>query len=152
MPEQTTYGGAPRLLRPSVAAAVFDGGGRILLHQRSDNGYWGLPGGALELGETLAAAVVREVAEETGYTVEVIRLVGVYSDPAHTVVQYPDGNSVQYVSALFACRVASGAPALSDETLALDWFAPDALPQPFVPNHVIRLRDALAGQQAAFYR
>jgi 8-oxo-dGTP pyrophosphatase MutT (NUDIX family) len=152
MPEQTTYGGAPRLLRPSVTAAIFDDAGRILLQQRGDNGYWGLPGGGLELGETLAAAVVREVAEETGYAVEVVRLIGVYSDPAHTVVRYPDGNRVQYVSALFACRVAGGAPALSDETLALAWFAPDALPRPFVPNHGIRLRDALAGQEAAFYR
>jgi 8-oxo-dGTP pyrophosphatase MutT (NUDIX family) len=152
MPEQTTYGGTPRILRPSVAAAIFDAEGRILLQQRGDNGYWGLPGGSLELGETLAAAVVREVWEETGYDVEIVRLIGVYSDPRHTSVHYPDGNHIQYISSLFECRVTGGAPQLCDETTALDWFAPDALPTPFVPNHVPRLQDALAGQVAAFYR
>jgi 8-oxo-dGTP pyrophosphatase MutT (NUDIX family) len=152
MPEQTTYGGQPNLLRPSAAAVIFDAAGRVLLHQRGDNGHWGLPGGGVELGESVAEAVVREVYEETGYTVAVVRLVGVYSDPQHSVVHYADGNVVQYVSCLFECRITGGAPTLSDETTALAWFQPDALPTPFVPTHLIRLQDAVAGQPAAFYR
>ncbi len=152
MTDRTTYGGPPNKLMPSVAAIIFDDSGRVLLHQRGDNGYWGLPGGGVELGETVAEAVIREVAEETGYTVEIVRLVGVYSDPSHTVVRYADGNAVQYVSSLFECRITGGAPLLSDETLALDWCAPDALPAEFVPNHRVRLADALMGQAAAFYR
>ncbi|HMA35995.1 MAG TPA: NUDIX domain-containing protein [Chloroflexia bacterium] len=152
MPDQTTYGGTPQQLRPSAAAVIFDSAGRILLQQRGDNGYWGLPGGAVELGETVAAAAVREVREETGYDVAIIRLIGVYSDPQYTVARYPDGNIVQYVNCLFECRIIGGAPALSDETTALDWFNPEALPTPFVPNHIPRLHDALAHQVAAFYR
>jgi 8-oxo-dGTP pyrophosphatase MutT (NUDIX family) len=152
MTTKTTYGGPPNKIVPSVAAIIFDDAGRVLLQQRGDNGYWGLPGGSVELGETVAEAVVREVAEETGYTVEIVRLVGVYSDPRHTVVRYADGNAVQYVSSLFECRITGGDPLLSDETLALDWFAPDDLPAEFVPNHRPRLADALARQVAAFYR
>ena len=152
MPDQTTYGGRPQIIRPSVAAVIFDAAGRVLLQQRDDNGYWGLPGGGVDLGESVAAAVVREVREETGYTVLVVRLVGVYSDPAHNVAHYPDGNIVQYVSCLFECRIVGGAATLCAETLALEWFAPDALPTPFVPNHRPRLDDARAGQVAAFYR
>jgi 8-oxo-dGTP pyrophosphatase MutT (NUDIX family) len=152
MTTKTTYGGPPNKIMPSVAAIIFDDAGRVLLQQRGDNGYWGLPGGSVELGETVAEAVIREVAEETGYTVEIVRLVGIYSDPRHTVARYADGNAVQYISSLFECRIVSGAPTLCDETLALDWFAPDALPAAFVPNHRPRLADALAGQAAAFYR
>jgi hypothetical protein len=59
---------------------------------------------------------------------------------------------VQYVSGLFECRIIGGAPALCEETRALGWFAPDALPAPFVPNHIPRVHDALAWQVAAFIR
>ncbi len=84
----------PNHLRPAAACAVvFDEGGRVLLHQRSDSHQWAIPGGAIEIGETAQHAVVREVREETGYLVEVVRLIGVYSDPDQTTVTYPDGNT-----------------------------------------------------------
>ena len=69
--------------------------------QRSDNGCWGLPGGYVEPGETVVEATAREVMEETGYRVEVGRLIGVYSDPARQVVEYPDGHRVQAVNLCF---------------------------------------------------
>lgn len=141
-----------RLRRTATAAVVFDEKGRLLLHQRSDNGHWALPGGTMETGERADETIVREVKEETGYDTEVVRLVGVYSDPEHTTITYPDGNTVHYVSILFELRVTGGEPALSDETLAVDWFAPDQLPQPFHAGHVPRVQDALAKQVAAFYR
>src|SRR5690349_5001110 len=152
MPEQTTYGGTPNQMRSGAAAAIFDDAGRLLLQRRSDNGYWGLPGGGMDLGESVAQTVVREVREETGYEVEVVRLIGIYSDPAHSVINYPDGNRVQSIVCLFECRVIGGVPALSDETIALDWFPLDALPRLFVPNHIIRIQDILAQQTAAFFR
>jgi 8-oxo-dGTP pyrophosphatase MutT (NUDIX family) len=148
----TTYGGTPNQIRPSAAAVIFDAAGRLLLQQRGDNGDWGLPGGRVELGESVGAAVIREVHEETGYDVAVVRLVGVYSEPGHTVVHYADGNVVQYVSCLFECRITGGQPQLSDETLDLAWFAPDALPAHFVPTHIPRVQDALARREAAFFR
>jgi mutator protein MutT len=141
-----------RLRRAAACAIVLDERGRVLLHRRSDNGRWALPGGAIEIGETAEQAVVREVFEETGYTVKVMRLVGVYSDPKHTTIRYPDGNVVSYVAIAFECAVTGGSPALSDETTAVQWFDPATLPPEFNPGHVPRLQDALARQAAAFYR
>ncbi len=81
---------APRAnsLVPGASAVVVDEDGRILLHRRSDNQLWSIPGGAMEIGETIARTVVREVREETGLQVQPERLVGIYSDPNH-VVEYP---------------------------------------------------------------
>jgi 8-oxo-dGTP pyrophosphatase MutT (NUDIX family) len=64
-------------VRPSVSAVIFDRRRRLLLQQRSDGGQWGLPGGAVEIGESLATAVAREVLEETGLSVVPRRLIGV---------------------------------------------------------------------------
>jgi 8-oxo-dGTP pyrophosphatase MutT (NUDIX family) len=141
-----------RLRRSGAAAVVFDARGRILLHQRSDNGKWALPGGSIETGDRADQSIVREVKEETGYNVKVVRLIGIYSDPAHTTVTYPGGDTVSYVSLLFECAVIDGAPALNDESTAIDWFPPDALPQPFHAGHIPRVQDAVARQEAAFYR
>jgi 8-oxo-dGTP pyrophosphatase MutT (NUDIX family) len=141
-----------RTRRAATAAVVFDTAGRLLLHRRTDNGRWALPGGTMEVGERADECIVREVREETGYEVEVVRLVGIYSDPAHTTITYPDGNTVAYVSALFECRVLGGQATLCDESSAVEWFDPQKLPQPFHPGHLPRVQDALARRVAAFYR
>ena len=73
----------------AASAVVTDGAGRVLLLRRSDSGNWALPGGTLELGESITECAVREVREETGLDVEVMGLVGVYTDPgasSHTPV------------------------------------------------------------------
>jgi ADP-ribose pyrophosphatase YjhB (NUDIX family) len=139
-------------LRPSVAAVVRDGEGKILLQRRSDNGLWGLPGGSVEIGESVTAAIVREVREETGLSVRVDRLIGVYSDPRLQVVRYPDGKVVHYVSSLFSCTILGGCLETCDETLALQFFDPAGLPQDLVPMHRIRIADALSGRDQAFIR
>jgi 8-oxo-dGTP pyrophosphatase MutT (NUDIX family) len=140
-------------LRVAVSALVWNDEGHILLQRRSDNGHWGMPGGGIEPGESITQAVIREVWEETGYTVEPTRLIGVYSDPAnHQIIQYPNGDVVHYVTVAFEAKVTGGSPTLSDETLAIEWHHPDKVPEPFVPPHRIRLRDALARREAAFIR
>jgi 8-oxo-dGTP pyrophosphatase MutT (NUDIX family) len=139
-------------VRPSVSAVIFDRRRRLLLQQRSDGGQWGLPGGSVEIGESVAAAVVREVLEETGLAVRPLRIVGVYSDPTLQVVRYPDGNVWHYVNVCFECVVRGGTLTTCDETLALEWFPLDALPAALLPNHRIRIRDARARRVAAFVR
>lgn len=139
-------------IRPGVAAIIQDGGGAILLQRRSDNGLWGLPGGSVEIGESVQDAIVREVREETGLTVEVVRLIGVYSDPRFQVVRYPDGNVVHYISTLFACRILGGTLQTCDETLDLQFFDPMHLPEDLLPMHRIRIQDAMIGGPAAFIR
>jgi 8-oxo-dGTP pyrophosphatase MutT (NUDIX family) len=139
-------------VRPSVSAVIFDGRGRLLLQQRSDGGQWGLPGGSVEIGESVHDAVIREVREETGLRVTVLRLVGVYSEPTLQVVRYPDGNVWHYVNVCFECAVRSGELTTCDETLALRYVAPARLPATLLPNHRIRIRDARAHRAAAFIR
>ena len=121
--------------------------------QRSDNGRWGLPGGYVEIGESVSAALCREVREETGVEIEPGRLVGVYSDPAQQVIAYPDGRRVQAVNLCFEARVlATAEPTTPEESLAVGYFEPAALPEPLVPIHAIRIRDALEGEPAARIR
>ncbi len=139
-------------LRTSVSAVIQDRRGRLLLQQRSDGGQWGLPGGSVEIGESVTAAVVREVREETGLTVAVGPLIGVYSDPALQIVRYPDGNVWHYVNLCFRCSVRGGELTTCDETLELRYFALDRLPATLLPNHRVRIRDARARRTAAFIR
>lgn len=139
-------------VRPSVSAVIFDRRGRLLLQQRSDGGQWGLPGGSVEIGESVADAAAREVQEETGLTVRVRRLVGVYSEPALQVVRYPNGNVWHYVNVCFECTVKGGELTTCDETLALDYFPLRRLPSTLLPNHRIRIRDARARRVVAFIR
>jgi 8-oxo-dGTP pyrophosphatase MutT (NUDIX family) len=146
------YGGTATSLRVSATAFIRDEVGRVLLQQRSDNGFWNLPGGGLELGESVAEACVREVREETGLNVEIVRLIGVYSAPEITTMSYPDGRVIQYITSLFECQVTGGTLEVDAESLALEWFDPLELPTPFSPNHIPRLQDALAGQVAAFWQ
>ncbi len=77
--------------------------GVVLIRRGSDpfEGQWALPGGFVEVGETVEEAAVREAAEETGLAVELARLVGVYSDPGRD----PRGHNV---SVAFLARVLSG--------------------------------------------
>jgi ADP-ribose pyrophosphatase YjhB (NUDIX family) len=148
----------PRELRLSVSAIVWRdargrAGGELLLMQRADSGHWGLPGGYVELGESVSRAVAREVLEETGVRIDVGRLVGVYSDPGIQVIAYPDGRRVQAVNLCFeAIAVGSEAPTTPHETLETGYFRADALPEPFVPIHGVRVADALAGGEAARIR
>jgi ADP-ribose pyrophosphatase YjhB (NUDIX family) len=69
-------------IQVAVSAFVLNDAGQLLLIRRSDNGLYSIPGGGQEVGETITQTVVREVQEETGITVEVTGLIGIYSDPA----------------------------------------------------------------------
>jgi ADP-ribose pyrophosphatase YjhB (NUDIX family) len=98
--------GTRRLLIPSVAGIIRDGE-RILLVQEREGGMWSTPGGALELDDTPANAVIREVFEETGLVVEPTRIFAVYGGPEF-LVRYPNGDETQYVSTMFECRIVAG--------------------------------------------
>lgn len=81
-------------------AAVRNGAGELLLVRRIDDGNWELPGGRIEVGESAVATVVREVAEESGITVELTGFAGVYSDPTHILVD-PDDTVHQQLALCF---------------------------------------------------
>ncbi len=141
-------------LTVSAVARRRGGNGEILLIQRADNAHWGLPGGHVEPGESVAQAAVREVLEETGFAVEVGRLIGVYSDPERQTVESSSGECSQFVNLCFEARVTGeiGPPTTPEETLNTGFFPLDALPEPFVPIHTIRIEDAVSQQPAARVR
>lgn len=143
----------PTRILPAMSVLIVREDGHVLLERRSDNGRWGLPGGAVEIGESIADATRREVEEETGLRVEIVRLVGLYSEPATQVVSYPDGNVVHYVSASFECRIEGGTLRTTGENTGLCWWNPATpLPQPFVVSQEVRVRDWLEGTGAPYVR
>lgn len=109
---------------PAVSAIVVDENEAILLILRTDNGYWSIPGGGVTPGESLRAATVREVREETGITCEVTGLVGIYSDPNH-VAAYDDGEVRQEFSICFTTKMLGGRPTTSDESAEVRFVRPD---------------------------
>lgn len=137
----------PDDVQAAVAAVVCDEAGRVLLGRRVDNGMWGVPSGHVEVGETVAQAVVREVAEETGLQVEVTRQIGVYSDPTSQVFTYPDGRVTQFVTTAFACTP-TGQQIHPDgvEISQVGFFSPDDLPTPLLRMHPGWLTDAISGR------
>jgi len=99
--------GHDRLLLPSVAGIVRDTEDRILLVQVRDDGSWSTPGGSMEMTDSPADAVVREVWEETGLLVAPTKILAVLGGPSF-VVNYPNGDETQYVSTMFECEIRGG--------------------------------------------
>jgi ADP-ribose pyrophosphatase YjhB (NUDIX family) len=106
---------------PSVNVVVENGHGEILLIQRSDNGNWALPGGAIDLGESLTQAAIREVQEETGITCEITSLVGIYTDPKHIILYTSNNEARQEFSIVLVARGLSGEPTPSEESTRVRW-------------------------------
>lgn len=130
-------------LVPGGSAIVTNDEGEILLQRRSDSGLWALPGGTMDIGETLAGAVVREVREETGFKVEPVRIVGIYSDPRH-VFAYDDGEVRQEFNVCLACRLVGGELAVSEESREVGFFAPTEVDRlDMHPSIRLRIRDYL---------
>ena len=153
---QYAYGeriGRTAQLKIGTSAIILDeAGSKILLTRRTDNGRWCLPGGAMDPGESLEECCVREVQEETGLVVRIVRLIGVYSTP-HRVTYYADGQRWQIVTAHFLAAVTGGVLGLSDETTDAGFFSRAAIAEmDIIDSHIERIHDFFAGQEAAFVR
>lgn len=138
---------APKANRlvPSVTAAVRDDDGRLLLVHRADCNDWALPGGVMNLGESIADAAVRGVAEQTGLKIEITGLVGVYTDPHH-VTRYDNGEVHQELSVCFHARRLGDWPREDAiEGKVANWVDPAELEElPIHPATRIRINDALS--------
>jgi ADP-ribose pyrophosphatase YjhB (NUDIX family) len=138
-------------LRPAVSALVRDEGGRLLMIRRTDNDKYAIPGGGQEVGETVAQTVVREVEEETGIHVEVIGLVGIYSNPAH-VMAYDDGEVRQEFSLCFRARPIGGELRTSSESKEVLWVEPDRLDELDVhPSIRLRIQHGLEDRAEPYF-
>lgn len=117
----------PRL---TVDSLTLDPNGRVLLIRRGRppfEGRWALPGGFVEIGETVEEACIRETREETGVDVEIESILGVFSRPDRD----PRGHTVSIV---FRCRPVGGSAAGGDDAAEARWFGPEeakALPLAF---------------------
>ena len=109
---------------PSVNVVVVNDAGEILLIRRSDNDNWALPGGAIDLGESVAQAAVRETREETGIDCEITGLVGIYTDPKHIILYTSNGEARQEFSIVLTARPVGGQPTPSDESTEVRWVPP----------------------------
>jgi 8-oxo-dGTP pyrophosphatase MutT (NUDIX family) len=139
-------------LAPAANAAVLDDRGRLLLVQRSSTGKWQLPGGHMEVGESIEEACIRETREEIGLKVEPVHLVGVYSSPRE-ITEYPDGTRNQGVTLLFRCEIRDGEQRPGEESSDSGWFTEDEIESlPLMGDQPQRIADIFARQERAFIR
>lgn len=126
-----------------AVSAVIERDGYYLLAHRADIPWWNLPGGGLEYGETLEEGLAREIREEIGAAIQIVRLAGVYSKPQKREVVFT-----------FLCHLAPGSPAPgpSDEISQVAWFLPREFPTNLLPKHRERLLDAQRGQRETILR
>jgi ADP-ribose pyrophosphatase YjhB (NUDIX family) len=136
---------APNSVVPSVNVVVARSDGAILLIRRTDNDNYALPGGGMDLGESMPETAVRETKEETGVDVEVTGLVGIYTSPRHLIEYTSNGEVRQEFSVVFTARPTGGKPTTSSESSEVVWVDPanlDGLPMhPSMRQRINRYRD-----------
>lgn len=106
---------------------------KVLIIKRCDVPIWVFPGGGVEAGESPEVAVVREVKEETGLNVRIVKKIGEYT-PINCLANYTH---------LYECQFIEGVLSTGGETRNLGFFSTSDLPHPFLPVHQDWLDDAL---------
>ena len=115
------------------AEAVIIHAGKIMLIKRRDNGLWAVPGGFVEVGETLAEAAERELLEETGINGHVTRLLGIFDSRL-----WHSRTKAQLYHAVFLAESADPTPKKSIEATDVDFFDEHNLPE-LSPGHHLRV-------------
>ena len=118
---------------PSANVIVVNDQGEILMIRRTDNGNWAVPGGGMDLGESITGAAVRETQEETGITREITGLIGIYTNPRQVILNTSNGEVRQEFSIVFTARPVAGELRPSSESSEPQWVSPAAIPD--LPMH-----------------
>jgi mutator protein MutT len=127
--------GTQRIFMPGVRAIVTNDAGEVLLQRRTDIPLWGLPAGAIEIGESACDALKREVAEETSIEVLEAQPMGLYTGLSQQFT-YPNGDQVQGLSTAFIVRRWRGDPRADGvEGEEVRFFPMSALPEDIFPMH-----------------
>lgn len=126
------YIGHRPILMVGAAVLVLDQQDRLLMMKRSDNGCWGLPGGATEPGEVVEEAARRETLEETNLEIGKMSLFGVFSGP-ELYYKYPNGDEAYNVSIIYLSRDWRGEVRLNNEHTEWRCFASNEIPDDVSP-------------------
>jgi 8-oxo-dGTP pyrophosphatase MutT (NUDIX family) len=126
------------LILTAAAVIIQDDAGRVLLQHRADTDNWGIPGGFMEIGESVEEAARREVLEETGLTVGEMTLYTVFSGKEF-YFQYPNGDEVYNVIVTFTSTDVSGHLTPDHEGHDLAFFPLDGLPREMIPTSRLML-------------
>jgi ADP-ribose pyrophosphatase YjhB (NUDIX family) len=139
--------GHEKVIMVVAGAFVFDSNDRLLLQLRSDNETWGLPGGFMELEESVQDTARREVFEETGLRLKNLQLFGIYSGSDKDTT-FSNGDKVAMVFILFTCRDYEGELLEhNQESLKLRFFPLDNVPKKLFSAHQIFFDDLLSGKE-----
>ena len=111
--------------KTDIRAVVFNGQNEILLVKEKADGKWSLPGGWADIGQSPTEAAVKEVMEETGFTVQPVKLLAVLDKRCH-----PHPPQLDYVYKMFIqCEIAGGEYATAFDILEIGFFKQDAIPE-----------------------
>ena len=137
--------GPRKVLLPCTAALVRNEAGALLWGYSKDFDCWVVPGGYMELGESIVSSVQREALEETGAHVVPVKLIGIYAGPRFEV-SYPNGDEVQAFTFALECRMLGGVlqPDLH-EVSELRFWERGTVPEKTLPSCTSMVRDLDAG-------
>jgi len=140
-------------IQPGVCAVILNRKGQFFLHKRTDSVFWALPGGTMEIGESILQCCLREIREETNLKAQIEKMIGVYTSP-DCVFEWNDGakNKVwQIFVVAFLCKVENDRVKLNDESSDFGWFSEKEIKKmdtlPYVKETV---KDALHGRKTYF--
>jgi 8-oxo-dGTP pyrophosphatase MutT (NUDIX family) len=138
-------------LVPSANVIAVNNRGDILMIRRTDNGNWAVPGGGMDIGESITDTAIRETREETGIVCEITGLVGIYTSPRH-VIHYTSNDEVrQEFSVVFTARPIGGELCPSSESSEPQWVSRNkALSLPMHPSMHQRISHYLDGRQRPY--
>lgn len=113
-------------IKPAAAVAILNDTREILMLKRADSSKWTMPGGTLDFGESLVDCAVREVREESGLDIEIVDVLGTYTDP-NIKIEYSDGEVRQEFTIVFIGKVLSGSLVIDEESTDYRWIHLDKL-------------------------
>lgn len=138
---------------PAVAAAIFNEKGEVLLQRRKDVNQWCVISGHVEFGESIEAAILREIEEEIQVKASIVRFIGIYSSPESQTYAYTD-RTVQYVTSYFEVKLMSTLQEnfSNNETQELKFFSPESTPANMATINPFWLSDAMDKKGGIFLR
>lgn len=130
------------IILTTAGAIVLDKENRVLMQHRGDNDLWGLPGGAVELGETVEETAIREVLEETGLNISNLNFFNIYSGEGQHYI-YPNGDEVYFICITYYTRDYKGEIQIDGvESKEIRFFNINDLPSNIAPT-IIYILDEL---------